>query len=204
MEIFSIHLLKKTKPRPHVDFEKRGFTKHVIIIIDRLNYLYFFALATGFFTAFFTAGFALAAVALTTTPVFPLPAFATAGLAAALVVTLFFALAAAALPFTIGCSLQQMISPTAQPHASSTTTTRLHTSQVNNSPFFNFAMLDSLLLIFFLGHCETYIVAICKCLYMTNDVFSSDYTILFEKFLYAGYYLQQVGNELAVFTMVCR
>jgi len=65
-------------------------------------------------------------------------------------------------------------------------------------------MLDSLLLIFFLGHCETYIVAICKCLYMTNDVFSSDYTIFFEKFLYAGYYLQQVGNELAVFTMVCR
>jgi hypothetical protein len=186
MEIFSIHLLQKTKPRPHVDFEKRGFTKHVIIIIDRSNYLYFFALATGFFTAFFTAGFALAGAALATVPGFPLPAFAAAGFAAALDVGLFFALAAAALPFTIVCSLQQMISPTAQPHASSTTTTRLHTSQVNKSPFFNFAMLGPLLLIFFFGHCETCIVAIYKYVYMTNDVFSSDYTIFFENIVYAG------------------
>ena len=99
--------------------EKRGFTEPLEITIALLNLDYFLALAAGFLTVFFAATF------------------------------IFFALTAAALPFTMGFFLQQIISPTAQPHASSTATTRPHTSQVNKSPFLKLAMLLSLLRIFF-------------------------------------------------------
>jgi hypothetical protein len=47
---------------------------------------------------------------------------------------------AAGFPFPIGLP-QHTIAVEAQPHASSTTTTSSHTSQLSLSPFFAFAML---------------------------------------------------------------
>jgi hypothetical protein len=90
-----------------------------------------FALAVGF-------------AALAGGGVFPLTPFGAAGFAVAAVAA-FFALAAAAFPFTMGFSRQQMISPIAHPHTSSTTTTSPHTLHVNKSPFLNSAMRVSLL-----------------------------------------------------------
>jgi hypothetical protein len=81
------------------------------------DHAYFFAAGLAFGAAFFT-GFAAGFFA---------PAF-------------FFALVAAALPEAIGFLQQVTTFAAAHPQASSTTNTNPHTSQLNKSPFFAFAI----------------------------------------------------------------
>jgi hypothetical protein len=112
----------------------------------------YFAFFAGFFTGAFATG-AFLGGAIFAAVFFTQAFFAALAGALALALTdfsgvfaaafasgFFFALFAAAFPFTIGLFLQQMISVAAHPHASSTTTTRPHTSHVNRSPSFSFAM----------------------------------------------------------------
>ena len=103
-----------------------------IRIIPEREKNYFFA-GAGFLAAAFTGGFGAAVLAAAFAGFAfagALTAFAagffTAGFFAA---AAFFALAAAILPRAMGSS-QQMISASAQPHASSTTTTRPHSTQL--------------------------------------------------------------------------